>query len=94
MALHQSWILINDEGKPYESDFPGVIGGHRRGKIYGLLNCRSALKAIERGGYTRNRVFFLNEEAAKAAGYRPCAVCMPSEYAIWKINQSSKLQSR
>ncbi len=36
--------------------------------------------AIERGEgtYEKNRVFFLNEETAVAAGYRPCAVCLPT----------------
>jgi len=28
-----------------------------------------------RGGYVANRVFFLNERHARAAGYRPCKVC-------------------
>ena len=36
------------------------------------------------GGYTRNRVFFADAETAVAAGYRPCAVCLPDEYRAWK----------
>lgn len=32
----------------------------------------------------KNRVFFRDEATAIAAGYRPCAVCMPNEYAKWK----------
>ncbi len=35
------------------------------------------------------RVFFLDEETAIAAGYRPCAVCMPEAYKVWKVKQSS-----
>ena len=29
-------------------------------------------------------IIFENEETAIAAGYRPCAICMPQEYKIWK----------
>jgi methylphosphotriester-DNA--protein-cysteine methyltransferase len=35
-----------------------------------------------------HRVFFEDEAAAVAAGYRPCGVCMPEEYAAWKACQS------
>jgi methylphosphotriester-DNA--protein-cysteine methyltransferase len=30
------------------------------------------------------RVFFADEQTAIAAGYRPCAVCLPERYAEWK----------
>jgi methylphosphotriester-DNA--protein-cysteine methyltransferase len=33
----------------------------------------------------RDRVFFADEATAVAAGYRPCAVCMPAAYAEWKL---------
>jgi methylphosphotriester-DNA--protein-cysteine methyltransferase len=62
----------------------GLLGGHRRGRIYGRLDCPSALRAIARGGYVRDRVFFADEPAAIAAGYRPCGVCMPDRYARWR----------
>lgn len=68
----------------YSSDIPGLFGGYKRGKIYGRLDCPSALRAIARGGYVKHRVFFANEETALAAGYRPCAVCMPDKYKEWK----------
>jgi methylphosphotriester-DNA--protein-cysteine methyltransferase len=29
-------------------------------------------------------VFFADEAAARAAGYRPCERCMPAAYAAWK----------
>jgi Metal binding domain of Ada len=35
-------------------------------------------------GPDRNRVFFADEQTAVAAGYRPCAVCLPDAYAQWK----------
>jgi hypothetical protein len=78
------WTLIGPDGKPYQSDVPGALGGHRAGKRYGLLDCRAALQAIARGGYVKNRVFFLDEATVVQAGYRPCAVCLPQQYSDWK----------
>jgi methylphosphotriester-DNA--protein-cysteine methyltransferase len=71
-----TWKLIGADGKPHDSRVPGMLGGHRRTRIYGRLDCPVALRAIARGGYVAHRVFFLNESDAKAAGYRPCGVCM------------------
>ena len=76
--------LIGRDGKPYISDTPGTIGGHKRLKIYGQLNCSSALRHIANGHYVKHRVFFADEDTAIAAGYRPCGVCMKKEYQQWK----------
>jgi len=81
-----TWTLIGPDGKPYASEQPGTLGGHRRSRIYGRLDCPSALRAIARGGYVGARVFFRDEADARAAGYRPCAVCLSSAYAEWKRN--------
>jgi methylphosphotriester-DNA--protein-cysteine methyltransferase len=78
------WTLLDAAGRPYRSPVPGAFGGHRRTRIYGRLDCPSALRAIDRGGYVAHRVFFADEATARAAGYRPCAVCMPEAYAAWK----------
>lgn len=67
-----------------ESSEPGVLGGHRRLKIYGRLDCPSALRFIEKGHYVRYRVFFASERDAVRCGYRPCGVCMKAEYRKWK----------
>jgi hypothetical protein len=85
MADKHVWLLIGSDGQPYPSLQAGTLGGHRRGKCYGRLDCRAALQAIARGGYVKHRVFFLDQACAIAAGYRPCAVCMPVEYRQWKI---------
>jgi methylphosphotriester-DNA--protein-cysteine methyltransferase len=62
-----------------------MFGGNGRAKIYGRLDCRAALRAIGRGHtYQSHRVFFANEEAAIAAGFRPCAVCMRDAYNRWR----------
>jgi len=87
------FTLIGAGGVPYESRTPGRLGGHRGTHIYGRLECRSALRAIARGGYVKQRVFFRDAATARAAGYRPCAVCMPREYAKWKAS-SPRLKSR
>jgi methylphosphotriester-DNA--protein-cysteine methyltransferase len=78
------YTLLGADGCPYSSATPGAMGGHRKKKIYGQLNCPSALRASAAGGYVANRVFFASESAALAAGYRPCAVCMPDAYRTWK----------
>ena len=63
-------------------------------KTYTLLgpDRRPYQSAIARGQYVRNRVFFADEQTAVAAGYRPCAVCMPDEYAQWKATSLSKVR--
>lgn len=83
--------LIDKDGKEYWSFVPGTLGGNRKLKIYGRLDCPSANRWIQKGHYVENRVFFENEEVAKAAGYRPCAVCMKEEYEKWKKDDSFKL---
>jgi methylphosphotriester-DNA--protein-cysteine methyltransferase len=80
----RTWNLTGPDGRPYASDRPGQYGGHRRTRIYGRLDCPAALRAIARGGYVANRVFFADADAARRAGYRPCARCLPDEYATWK----------
>ena len=82
--------LLGADGKPYSSAQPGMLGGHRGGKLYGRLDCRAALQAIARGGYVRHRVFFADEATAISADYRPCSVCMPREYAVWKTSQAPR----
>jgi hypothetical protein len=90
LTLNKTFKLLGPDGKPYSSTTPGTFGGHRGGKLYGRLDCRAALQAIARGHYVKHRVFFADEAAAVAAGYRPCAVCMPEEYAVWKKTQPAK----
>jgi metal binding Ada-like protein len=90
MADEKTWTLTGANGKPFSSNGPGTLGGHRGSKIYGHFDCRSALAAIARGGYMKNRVFFPDEAIANAAGYRPCGTCMPSAYAAWKFAHAHK----
>jgi hypothetical protein len=80
--------LLDENGRAFVSDAPGLFGGHSGRKLYGKLDCPSALRAIERGGYVSCRVFFADELTARAAGYRPCSRCMPLEYAGWKARSA------
>ncbi len=79
-----TYVLHDADLRPFRSTVPGQVGGHRRSKIYGQLSCPTALRAIAAGGYVAHRVFFADEQAATAAGFRPCAVCMPAAYSEWK----------
>jgi methylphosphotriester-DNA--protein-cysteine methyltransferase len=88
--LSARFTLVGADGRPYESDMPGTLGGHRRTRIYGRLDCPGARRAIERGGYVKSRVFFRDERDAVAAGYRPCAVCMPEAYRAWRERNPAK----
>ncbi|WP_454675802.1 Ada metal-binding domain-containing protein [Achromobacter pestifer] len=87
-AFRKAFTLVGPDGKTYASAVPGTVGGHRGSKLYGRLDCRAARQAIARGGYVKHRVFFSDEATAISAGYRPCAVCLPQEYAAWKSRQS------
>ncbi|MFI6998690.1 Ada metal-binding domain-containing protein [Nocardia sp. NPDC050175] len=81
------YTLLDADGRSYLSPTPGTYGGHRRGRIYGRLDCPSALRALSRGFYRAYRVFFADEATAISAGYRPCAVCLPEQYATWKATR-------
>ena len=78
-----SYMLLGPGG-PYQSEIPGKLGGNKKDKIYGRLDCPSALRWIEKGHYVGIRVFFADEETAVATGYRPCARCLPEKYREWK----------
>ncbi|MEU6719939.1 Ada metal-binding domain-containing protein [Nonomuraea sp. NPDC046802] len=81
-----TYTLVGADGRSYASPMPGTLGGHRGARLYGRLDCPSALRAIARGGYIRHRVFFADAGDAVAAGYRPCAVCLPEAYQAWRLN--------
>jgi methylphosphotriester-DNA--protein-cysteine methyltransferase len=89
-----TFTLTGPDGRRYPSAVPGALGGHRRGRIYGRLDCPSALRALAAGGYRRDRVFFADIATAVAAGYRPCAVCLPEDYARWKAGPRPSPRTR
>ena len=88
--MAKTYTLLGTDG-PYDSATKGMLGGNGRAKIYGRLDCGSALRALTMGAtYAKHRVFFPDEANARAAGYRPCGNCMRTEYAAWKARQSSR----
>ena len=87
----KTYTLIGADGEPYGSRSPGRLGGHRGNRVYGRLDCPGALRWIARGHYVAQRVFFADEATAVAAGYRPCAGCLPTEYRAWKDRRTHML---
>ena len=71
----KEYKLLDINGQ-YFSKIPGTLGGNKKLKIYGKLDCYSALYYLSKSKYVNNRVFFENEEKAIEAGYRPCLKCM------------------
>lgn len=86
MSTDKLYTLTAADGSTYQSATKGAWGGHRRGKIYGRMDCPAALRAIARGGYVSNRVFFIDEHTAIDAGYRPCGACCTDKYRQWKAS--------
>lgn len=76
--------LTAPAGMQYDSEQRGTLAGNRKLRIYGLLSCKSAIRALAHG-YAKHRVFFADEAAAIAAGYRPCGKCMRERYRQWKV---------
>jgi hypothetical protein len=81
------YFLTDKDNKQYLSDKPAQFGGHHKLKIYGRLDCPSANRYVQQGEYVKHRVFFKDEATAIAAGYRPCAKCMPEAYKKWKAEK-------
>lgn len=46
--MEKIYRLVDSSGKEYESKMPGNFGGHKRLKIYGRLDCKSAARYIEK----------------------------------------------
>ena len=82
MAEKKLYKLMGADGKEDFSEIPGTFGGNSRMKIYGRMDCPSALSAIRRfpGSYEKFRVFFVDEKTALAAGFRPCGNCLREKY--------------
>jgi hypothetical protein len=80
----KSYRLLSPDGSTYESSTPGNLGGYAPLRIYGRLDCWSANKHLRKGGYAQHRVFFADEEAAIAGGFRPCGHCLRDRYKRWK----------
>lgn len=89
--MANTYQLLGKDRKIYSSDIPGSLGGNGQMKIYGQLNCASAMRAVAAGNtYQKHRVFFADEGTAIAAGYRPCGKCMREQYKAWRATQPQR----
>ena len=94
MVEVKRYRLLGADGALYWSDQPGLLGGNANARIYGRLDCGSALRALHRAGrYRWHRVFFASEEDAIAAGYRPCGHCMVDRYRAWRSSGAHRVSS-
>ena len=59
-TVPKPYHLTSPDGLTYESDTPGELGGNRRDKIYGRLDCWSANLNLPKV-YAKHRVFFKDE---------------------------------
>ena len=84
----KTYKLLGADGKIYESETPGTLGGNSKAKIYGRLDCGTALYTIKQfpGSYEKSRVFFADEKTALAAGYRPCGNCLRQKHREYMEN--------
>jgi hypothetical protein len=83
-TMTKQYRLTQPDRSVHLSETPGELGGNGRLMIYGRLDCGSARAALPRG-YAAHRVFFKDEAAAIAAGFRPCGNCMRTQYRVWKL---------
>ena len=88
----KTYKLMDENGNIYVSEQPGTLGGYKKRKIYGRLDCPSALRHIAKGEYVKHRVFFADEATAIKAGYRPCGICMKEAYKVWKAEQEGVIE--
>jgi hypothetical protein len=49
----KTYTLIGSDGKPYASKEKGTLGGHRKQRLYGRLDCASALRFVAAGSYAK-----------------------------------------
>jgi hypothetical protein len=83
--MSKMYRLLSADQQIYFSGTPGSLGGNGQMKIYGYLNCASAMRAVAAGNtYQKHRVFFADEATAIAAGYRPCGKCLKEQYDAWR----------
>jgi hypothetical protein len=86
VVAERTYRLVGADGQPYRSAEPGTLGGNARGKVYGRLDCATALYHVRNGGYVQHRVFFRDAATAVAAGFRPCGSCLRAEHARWRAD--------
>jgi len=87
------FTLTGPDGTPFLSSARGTLGGHRRNKVFGRLDCKTAARYLARGSYQKNRVFFADEASARLAGFRPCSHCLPGRAKALVSGAAEPIQS-
>ena len=87
------FTLTGPDGTPFLSSARGTLGGHRRNKVYGRLDCKTAARYLARASYQKNRVFFADEASARLAGFRPCSHCLPGRAKALVSGAAEPIQS-
>jgi len=87
------FTLTGPDGTPFLSSARGTLGGHRRNRVYGRLDCKTAARYLARGSYQKNRVFFADEASARLAGFRPCSHCLPGRAKALVSGAAEPIQS-
>jgi methylphosphotriester-DNA--protein-cysteine methyltransferase len=87
------FTLTGPDGTPFLSGARGTLGGHRRTRVYGRLDCKTAARYLARGSYQKNRVFFADEASARLAGFRPCSHCLPGRAKALVSGAAEPIQS-
>ena len=87
------FTLTGPDGTPFLSSARGTRGGHRRNRVYGRLDCKTAARYLARGSYQKNRVFFADEASARLAGFRPCSHCLPGRAKALVSGAAEPIQS-
>lgn len=88
MPETKKYKLLGADGSFYESETPGEFGGNSKLKIYGRLDCPSALSTIKRfpGSYEKVRVFFADEKRRWQPGIGPAVgACIRNTSSIRQI---------
>jgi hypothetical protein len=80
--------LVGPAGREIVSTAPGTLGGRRRTKAYGRLDCAVTLRQVAQGHDMRPRGLFADGQTTIAAGYRPCAHCLPERHAAWRAGNA------
>ncbi len=84
------YTLVGPDATPYRSQTPGRYGDTGPASSMGGWTARLRCVPSPHGGYVKHRVFFADEATAIAAGYRPCAVCLPAQHAAWKRSRNAE----
>ncbi len=67
-------------------DLPKTICGNKRTKIFGKATCSATNGHLVLNSTLSDSMVFESKEEAISLGYRPCARCMPKDYAKWRAS--------